>query len=390
MNDAALRLDEAPDDGSGASGFAVVLGDRRVAGLRAVPQGDLLEVSAQLDPGVFGRARSRELLGNVVDVARARGFERLVLDTQDVLLRDEAARAGMAGPLRGRLSAAVADVRPAPPVAGDGGLDAVALGEAVGRLVPGASVAGRAVGNPMRAGIRRALFGMPSTVDLLVDPDDGGEWIRVVVPRRADVVVENVARCVETLVAVRRRFGTATPPTLTVSFDYSDIGLKSGKISGSAATQVGAIHLNASHCLANDIEETRRRAAERGGTGVSARVEAPFSVVDGTTAHEMWHQIEAGFEAARYRDSIEFRRGLGAYLGVDTLERAILGSSRTAPAAWQAAHRRLVQEVSLYAGTSPREATAEMFKLWWCSAGTTTGIVACFGELVDGLFPAAV
>jgi hypothetical protein len=30
-----------------------------------------------------------------------------------------------------------------------------------------------------------------------------------------------------------------------------------------------------------------------------------------------------------------------------------------------------------------------MFKLWWCSNGEVTPVVARFGALVDGLFPAS-
>jgi hypothetical protein len=383
--DDALQLHEEADDGSGTTRFTVVRGPLPVAVLNATPRGPSLRVFAGLDPLTFESGETEEVFARILDLARTGGFERLELGTPDPLLRDEAARAGMTGPLRTVLAASIAELHPNGPRIEP--LDADELAAAVGRLVPDSTVVGRAVRNPLRAGVRRALFGLPSMVDLLVDPRDGGERIRVVVPQRPDVVVENVARCVDTLVGVRRRFGANAPPSLTLSFDYSDMGLRTGVISGSAATQVGVIHMNADHCLVEGIEMARRRAAEH-GHGVSASVPPPFSAVDATTAHEMWHQIEGNFEAARYRESIEFRRGIGECLGVETLEQAILGANRNASPSWQAAHRRLVEEVSAYAATSPREATAEMFKLWWCSNGEVTPVVARFGVLVDGLFPA--
>jgi hypothetical protein len=385
--DDALQLHEETDDGSGTTRFRVLRGDLPVAVLNTTPRDpSSLRVWAALDPLAFTAGDAEQLFTHIVDVARSGSFEHLELGTPDPLLRDTAARAGMTGPLRGLLARSVADLDPQGPRTEP--LDADELAAAVGRLVPDAAVVGRAVRNPLRAGIRRALFGLPAMVDLLVDPRDGGERIRVVVPQRPDVVVENVARCIDTLVGVRRRFGANAPPSLTLSFDYSDMGLRTGVISGSAATQVGVIHMNADHCLVEGIEMARRRAAEH-GHGVSARMAPPFSAVDATTAHEMWHQIEGNFEAARYRESIEFRRGIGECLGVETLEQAILGANRNASPSWRAAHRRLVEEVSAYAATSPREATAEMFKLWWCSNGEVTPVVARFGALVDGLFPAS-
>jgi hypothetical protein len=102
----------------------------------------------------------------------------------------------------------------------------------------------------------------------------------------------------------------------------------------------------------------------------------------------MWHQMEGAIEAQRAMDGIELRRALGEALGVETLERAVNGGRTRAPEAWSAAHARLVKEVSPYAATAPVEATAEMFKLWWCGSGDLAPIVRRFGELA-GLLLAA-
>ena len=91
--------------------------------------------------------------------------------------------------------------------------------------------------------------------------------------------------------------------------------------------------------------------------------------------------------AAQRGDSIQLRLGLGQALGVETLERALKGAENHAPAPWQQAYRRLAHEVSPYATTNAAEATAEMFKLWWCRVGPTTPVVTRFGALVDQLIP---
>ena len=66
-------------------------------------------------------------------------------------------------------------------------------------------------------------------------------------------------------------------------------------------------------------------------------------------------------------------------------------ASATAPVPWQQAHRRIINEVSLYATTNMREATAEMFKLWWCSSpeAPPAPLVARFGALIDRYYPPA-
>jgi hypothetical protein len=105
-------------------------------------------------------------------------------------------------------------------------------------------------------------------------------------------------------------------------------------------------------------------------------------------AHEYWHNLDTTLVAspARY---LELNRALGAELGVETFEHALRGQGRGAPDEWQRAFRRIVEEVSPYAATNMREATAELFKLWWCAdpAGATSPLVARFGALLDRFFP---
>jgi hypothetical protein len=88
---------------------------------------------------------------------------------------------------------------------------------------------------------------------------------------------------------------------------------------------------------------------------------------------------------------VEINRALGSELGVETFEHALRGREVSAPVEWRQAFRRIVDEVSPYATTNMREATAELFKLWWCATPTTGAapLVACFGAQLDRFYPPA-
>ena len=119
-----------------------------------------------------------------------------------------------------------------------------------------------------------------------------------------------------------------------------------------------------------------------------ARAPQSATVLDGIIAHEVWHQIEGATEARSYAWGVELRRRLGEHLGVATLEHAILGRAPGAADAWRHANERLAREASPYAATLPREATAELFMLWWLMPEEgRTPVVRAFGEAVGALLP---
>jgi len=198
---------------------------------------------------------------------------------------------------------------------------------------------------------------------------------------------EAVARCADPACAILRRFSAPSALVREIRFDRSDRGLIDGTQGGHATGHLNTIHLNVAYCAADAMLELRQKlgttsvdSAPRGG-GLS------YTAIDALTAHEIWHLIEGSFEVRRYSESIEFRRALGEALRVPTLEHAIKGNHPRAPESLKHAHARLVDEVSPYGATKAGEATAEMFKAWWCRTGEVTPIVARFGELVDDYFP---
>jgi hypothetical protein len=305
------------------------------------------------------------------------GFE---LVTTDPFVRDVARRYGFAGPLRGPLAPDASGSR-------DASRDPAGVRDAVQQLLPGIAVGVETNAGPARALLRRAVSGVARTFNLFARPDAQERPTRFSVPERSDLLIESVARCIDTTIEIRRRFGPAAASARRVSFDHADFQLLSGHNAGSADRSSGVIHMNASLASLDGLVTMETLRARRGG-GSSAGVPAPYNQIDGTTAHEMWHQMEGAVEARRNMDGIDLRRRLGEALGVETLEQAVNGVRPRSPDAWKAAHARLVAEVSAYGATAPVEATAEMFKLWWCAGGEPSPIVRRFGELVEPLLAA--
>jgi hypothetical protein len=103
---------------------------------------------------------------------------------------------------------------------------------------------------------------------------------------------------------------------------------------------------------------------------------------DGVTAHELWHlfgdQLFGGGE-----DRAAFDRALGEVLAIDDIRVALRPHVASELPRWSDATMQLAQQVSLYSTTAYREATAELFRVWWCGPGDHPPLVARFGELVE-------
>jgi hypothetical protein len=316
--------------------------------------GDHGKAGVVLREAPWTREEARRLLDLVRDAAADSGT--VELDASDLLLRYEARAAGLAGKLRRPLTGSLTGHSPRASATGS-----ERLGEDVGALVPGADITAR----PVRGMARRAMSGLTAMIDLTVAYPGDAPFV-VSCPDVADVVPEAVALAVDTLGRVRRRFPIGARALARVSFDHSDRRLRGSKFAGMAHRNMGLVHLNASFASADGLAEMARRWRAAPTKRPSAAIRPPATALDATTAHEAWHQIEAVYEATAYQSTIEFRRSLGEHFGVATLEHAVLGGTPGAEPAWRTAHEQLVAEVSPYAGTRTVEATAEMFKLWWC------------------------
>ncbi|HEV7888066.1 MAG TPA: hypothetical protein VGO92_10940 [Acidimicrobiales bacterium] len=232
----------------------------------------------------------------------------------------------------------------------------MSVAEAVQALVPHVTVGPAARAGGVRGFFRAAVAGLPDTAQFTVSDGRGRFTVRY--PDRAELHVGSLAKVVEAAAAMRTRFEAALDHLRLVSIDLGQEGFVSGRWAGVAEASVGQVHLNASLFLAGE-----------------------YALVEEVTAHELWHQIEIAFNARRYRESIEFRRAVGAYFGVETIEHAVERAGQ--------AHDQLVREVSDYAATSAIEATAELAGKWWCSRGRDDqpAVFRHFGAVVDRFFP---
>jgi hypothetical protein len=319
-----------------------------------VPSGPSGAVSLQLTaPLVIGRDAA------VAVVSALTGARVPVLDVGDELVRDAARRTGWTGALRGPLAAPAGAPAPADVAA------------AVQALLPGTTVTRRGFG-------RRTLSLRAVTTD--------GLRMKVKVPVRPDVVPELLAAALDVAFGVRRRFGRMASGVHTITIDDGAGAYDDHSTVGSAQSGTGTFFLDTSLACADAIDAQRRRLAGR--AMVSARPARPWFAIDGVVAHEYWHNLDTTVVAspAVY---LELNRGLGEELGVETFEHALRGREAGAPPAWRAALARIVTEVSPYATTNWREATAELFKLWWCRPldGPSSPLVACFGALLDRFYP---
>lgn len=341
------------------------------------------------DDGLVASVRVYAPLGSRDDaraiLAGIRTFARngpVTIRTSDLLLRYEAREAGFTGGLRQALRGTggppVDSAPPLPP-----GMRADRLARVVEAMVPGVAVTGRRT----RALHRRAISGMPSMIDLTVRIVIVGKLV-VVCPDVPDIVPENIAFAVDTVAQIRRRFGLPGGVVDRLYFDEYWHGLKVSKLAGKAHSDLPLIHLNASLAYADGLVTFAQRRMSDPSKRPPAAVASPATYVDAVIAHECWHRIEAAWLTVAYRDTIEFRRRLGEHFGVATLEHAVLGGTGGPPAAGARARAQLASEVSAYATTTPREATAEMFKLWWCAPPSAwSPAVRLFGRLVEDMVP---
>src|SRR5262249_22561390 len=206
-----------------------------------------------------------------------------------------------------------------------------------------------------------------------------GDAVRVRLPRDVELMAEPVAAAAETALAVKARFGRAASGIDVLSFDSGGIALSTGDVAGQAEGGSGVVVLSPNFVGADLLEQERRSRAQSGRrTRPALATERPFHTLDQVVAHECWHYLDAEIRVSGSA-YVAFNRALGEALGVESLELALRGRERDAPTAWRAALARLVDEVSAYAATSPREATAEMFARWWC--GGASPVVVRFGEL---------
>ncbi len=331
----------------------------------------------------------RALLGSLMALATSEQLTGIVLSGGSSMLWRYVARAvGFTGPLRGDLHRDLGrdlghDLGDPLPLAAPGVSSDQLLEELNAWLPEGATVGLDRPPGRLRSWMRIASAGISGTVHLTVRDGSDASPLRLAVPFGDAVLAEGVAVSIDTALAIRSRFRPLVDD-VRIFYDQSLQGLRTGSVAGAAYSAVRDIHLSPAYAsaVAMDAQPGRHPGWQPRHVALP-----PFTRIDSVVAHEYWHQIEFALEGIRYGDSVEFRRDLGGYFGVETLEHVIKGSSTGAPAHWQQAYRRLRDEVSAYATTAPKEATAELFSQWWCTASDPPASARFFGEVLRRVFP---
>ena len=387
------RLVELRPAPQGADELEAVRSRTRLAVVRWAPGEDGVRALVVLDPtsavsveDVYGVAAA------LAHRAASQGFRRLLVASSSVVVRHALREHGASGRLRDPVDLDLG--RPVqPPERPHNRAERSAL---LTRALTEFGITVTPVRRPGPLGrlTGRLVGGVSDTIRVRIGGGPGRPFT-LSVPDRPDLMPEGVARIADTAVSVIRRFPTEAGSLRAIAVDRSERGLVHGSHSGVAELQQSTIHLHFGHVLAYPAMALHaQRAAETSqamerGTAqrlVTGGPQLPFVAADATTAHEMWHVVEAIFELKRFKESVAFRRLLGQHLGVETLEQAVKGHERNAPEPWKAAWVRLFEEVSPYATTSADEAGAELFRAWWCRAGDVTPVVARFGELLEEFF----
>jgi hypothetical protein len=394
-------------DSDGGRHFTAWSDDRLLGRVTTTVDHGWLRVAFDEAGVVNGVAERQALIDAVIALARSERLMGVVLAaTTRLLVRYQARAVGFAGPLRGELVGALGDLgdgRPSPgpsPSPERGDLERRFMSD-LQTLLPGVVLlaSSRPPGR-LRSLLRVASSGMTGTVHLTAQDEHEDlafeEPLRLAVPLDDDVMAEGVALAIDTALSIRRRFHPLVD-VVRIFYDHSIQGLRTGSIGGVAEAHLRDVHLNPAYALVSELDSLdnyiRDRASQpqlgEHGRRPPLTVLPPATRIDSVVAHEYWHQIEFGLESGRYRDSVELRRVIGGYFGVDTLEHAIKGNNPKAPASWQAAYVRLAREVSQYATTTTKEATAELFAQWWCTAGAPPLSARAFGEVLREFFPDA-
>lgn len=390
-----VALDPAMDPDSRRR-YAAVSDGALLAGLRVGTEDGWLRTTEWQLRADSGAVQRQALVAALRNEAAARGLNGVVLEARTpLLLRHDARAAGFTGRLREEL---VADLRGPPPARPQGGRIEDRLLRDLAPLLPGVEVRVGSEGR-FRVAARSVLRGAVNIGALQAQGTKDARALRILFPLADDLMPEAMALAIDTALAIRYRFRPVLD-RVRITYDQSNHGLVKGSWAG-LADQARDVRLTPAYARVGDLEALSVQLANRDRPpegeppqGHLRRIRsyqgaAPFTRIDAVVAHEMWHEIQFDFDNSRVREAIEFRRALGAYFGTETLEQVIKGKGPKEPPAWRAACERLATEVSTYATTEPREATAEMFSVWWCTPGSPPPIAQLFDRLLHQFFPNA-
>ncbi len=410
-------------DGDGIVLFGIVGEGGELSSIRAeLSSGGDARIYVLVFPGqAVSRPHVADTLDRVIDFARAKNLRRIVLITASRSLRHEARMAGLQGPLRGELSAYVAEITPGPRTyifADEMNIFARAsrLADLVATMLPaslpratGSGLSGilsklRSMGGgPLEGtsaknrpfGGRSAMGGSGAGGRIALEfAGRSSNPFKLTVPNAQDLMPESIAAAADTATEVLGRFSEFARAVRILSFDESSSGMKAGRLGGTASSSGGVAHLASWYVQA---DQTLAHSQSRYAPGTHSPATPPaidaFSLpmatdLDRVVAHELWHLIGQAFESRNYRVSLEMDIELGRAIGAESLGHAMERHGRGSQPINPAAFERLRTQISDYATTNLAEAHAELFSSWWCNPESELPLIKRFGELIDQHFPA--
>ena len=304
------RLVELRPAPQGADELEAVRSRTRLAVVRWAPGEDGVRALVVLDPtsavsveDVYGVAAA------LAHRAASQGFRRLLVASSSVVVRHALREHGASGRLRDPVELDLG--RPVqPPERPHNRAERSAL---LTRALTEFGITVTPVRRPGPLGrlTGRLVGGVSDTIGVRIGGGPGRPFT-LSVPDRPDLMPEGVARIADTAVSVIRRFPTEAGSLRAIAVDRSERGLVHGSHSGVAELQQSTIHLHFGHVLAYPAMALHaQRAAETSqamerGTAqrlVTGGPQLPFVAADATTAHEMWHVVEAIFELKRFKET---------------------------------------------------------------------------------------
>jgi hypothetical protein len=365
-------------------------GDQPLGWVRVEASSGWLRVAVDAGAAAGAHAERRALLRALGQQARTERLDGVVLVAgTPLLLRHEARLAGFTGPLRHDLAW---DLRP-PFEREWAGLEGFV--KEVATLLPGVEILSDQGAGGWRSMVRHASSGMAGMERLTFrDRDEDDSPLRLSVPVREDSMPECVALIADTALSVRRYFRPLVDKVRV--FVDRPAESRNSNWAGLADQTARDIHLTGGYvsviemeALVQHLQQRAEAASGQAPRPASYQGMVPFTRIDAVVAHEFWHQVAFDLDSSRYSDSVAFRRAVGAYFGVETLEHVMKGKEPGAPPEWQRAFARLADEVSTYATTNPQEASAELFSQWWCTRAAPPPSAQAFGQILRHTFPDA-
>jgi hypothetical protein len=230
-----------------------------------------------------------------------------------------------------------------------------------------------------RRGARRLASGVGDLRRVVATRDR--VTVEVIAPIGETTMTESLAATIDTLLRVSLRLGPLADRIPPITFSVPDQRTAVGHVAGSNAG--AAIALSPWYVDRAAVARVRARLDDSGRDAYRTpqRVDSVSLAVDAVVAHEVGHSLDQAVGSGALSDSVEWRRAIGAALGLPSVEPAV----RPRTPADEPARRALAEQLSDYATTNCQELFAEAFEAWYF--GVRNPVVDAFAATLHARYP---